>query len=467
MTTTFHNISSRPGRRRRPPFSYTIRLLAASLVVLAVSCGKRGDPLPPLRRHPEPVQQLSVSQRGPFVQLEWSAPTRNTDGSSEVELLKVEVFRRILDIVKPPDVPVEVLDEEIGEEGEAPEVSEAKTEETLPEEKVEEKAPPAETLVAQEEATTDQEAETPTEALPVAPPAPVIPPFPEGATVIATLDSLTGGEGLSYRDPWDPSFEGKKLEYAVRHSNRKGRTSGMSFIAQIQPLVPIERPADVQAEVDAGGVHIGWVPHPQTRDDEGELGFNIYRRQEGELYPAAPMNPQAVTTSTYTDQSAEFGKEWCYVVRTVFVPHPEEPTAPESPVEVEEAIVPPVVPTPRPPPALIESLDSEEACITPVDSFAPAAPTHLIAVEVSEGILLSWESVEAEDLGGYLVYRATDGDDSFALLTPEPISIASYTDRDVEPGVEYHYTVSAVDQSEPPNESPQSPSVSARAPEGN
>ena len=429
--------------------------------------------MPPLRHHPEPVQQLSIAQRGPFVQLEWSAPTRNTDGSSEVELEEVEVFRRVLDIVEPTDVPAELPSEEIEEEGEGSEVSEAETEETLPEGKAEETTPPAETLVAQEEAPTDQEVETPTEAQPVAPPgpvippAPVIPPFPEGATVIATMDSLTAGESLSYRDPWDPSFEGKQLEYAVRHSNRKGRTSGMSFIAQIQPLAPIERPADVQAEVDVRGVHIGWIPHPETRDEEGELHFNIYRRQESELYPAAPMNPQAVTTSNYTDQSFEFGKQWCYVIRTVFVPHPEEPSAPESPVEGEEAIVPPVVPTPRAPPPLIESLDSEEVCITPVDSFAPAAPTHLIAVEVSEGILLSWETVEAEDLGGYLVYRATDDAGPFGLLTPEPIPMASYTDRDVEPGVEYHYAVSAVDQSDPPNESPQSSSVSARGPQGN
>jgi len=241
----------------------------------------------------------------------------------------------------------------------------------------------------------------------------------------------------------------------------------MSFIAQIQPLVPLEQPTDVHAEVDAGGLRIGWVPHPETRDEKGELGFNIYRRQEGELYPAAPMNPQVVTTSRYTDQSFEFGKQWCYVIRTVFVPRPEEPLTPESPVEGEETGIPAVVPTPGPPPALIESLDSEEVCITPVDSFSPPAPTHLIAVEVSAGILLSWESVAAEDLGGYLVYRATDDDGPFDLLTPEPIPMASYTDRDVEPGVEYHYSVSAVDRSDPPNESPRTPSVSARAPQGN
>jgi hypothetical protein len=177
------------------------------------------------------------------------------------------------------------------------------------------------------------------------------------------------------------------------------------------------------------------------------------------------LNSQAAATPDFLDPSFEFGSKWCYVVRTVFIPRPEEPAVPETPEEGEEAPVSDAVPTPGPPPALIESLDSEEICITPRDTFAPPTPGNVIAVDVSEGILLSWDSVEADDLAGYLVYRATDDDGPFDVLTPEPLPVASYTDREVEPGVEYHYAVSSVDGSEPRNESPRSPAVAALAPQ--
>lgn len=452
------------------------RAVVAGLLVLATSCGKRGDPLPPLRRHPAPVQQLSIAQRGPFIQLEWSAPSRNTDGSEEVELEKVEVFRRVIDIVEPPREEIVSSSEETSEETAAPaeetEVEEA-TQEVTSEEKQEEAAQEAKPLEAEAvEQTTPSEtaSESPTETVTApeaAPPPVVIPPFPEGATAIATLESATAGEALTYRDSWDEAFEGKQVEYAVRHSNRKGRTSGMSYIAQIQPLAPIEPPTSVRAEVDAAGVRLAWEPYSEERELKGDLGFNVYRRQGSELYLPAPLNSQAVTTPGFLDQSFEFGSKWCYAVRTVFIPRPEEPVVPVTPGEGEETPVPDSVPTPGPPPALIESLDSEEICITPTDTFAPPPPGNVIAVDVSEGILLSWDSVEADDLGGYLVYRATDDDGPFDLLTPEPLPVASYTDREVEPGVEYHYAVSAVDGSEPRNESPHSPSVAARAPQQN
>ncbi len=120
---------------------------------------------------------------------------------------------------------------------------------------------------------------------------------------------------------------------------------------------------------------------------------------------------------------------------------------------------------PPPLPAPLESADSEAICLTPQDTYAPATPDDLFAVASSEGILLSWIEVIASDLKGYRVYRAQRRQGPFDLLTLEPIRLGSFTDRSVEPGEEYYYKVSAVDQEEPPNESPHSPVVGARAPE--
>jgi fibronectin type 3 domain-containing protein len=104
-------------------------------------------------------------------------------------------------------------------------------------------------------------------------------------------------------------------------------------------------------------------------------------------------------------------------------------------------------------------------CVTPLDTFAPKTPDDVFAVTSSGGILLSWREADASDLAGYRVYRAERSEGPYELMTPEPIRLGSFMDRNVEPGVEYHYKVSAVDQAEPENESPQSASESARASE--
>ena len=67
-------------------------LLAATLALPA--CGKRGNPLPPLRRTPQPVTDLRVSQRGDRLEVAFTAPRTATDGSRlpvlEIELLRAE-----------------------------------------------------------------------------------------------------------------------------------------------------------------------------------------------------------------------------------------------------------------------------------------------------------------------------------------------------------------------------------------
>ncbi len=67
-------------------------LVLGALAQLA--CGKRGDPLPPLRRAPLPVTELRVAQRGDRVEVRFTAPRAYTDGDRlgviDVELLRAD-----------------------------------------------------------------------------------------------------------------------------------------------------------------------------------------------------------------------------------------------------------------------------------------------------------------------------------------------------------------------------------------
>ena len=64
-------------------------LLAAAL---ALACGKRGDPLPPIRRTPQPIADLRIAQRGDHLEVSFTAPRNATDGS-RLPVLEAEVLR--------------------------------------------------------------------------------------------------------------------------------------------------------------------------------------------------------------------------------------------------------------------------------------------------------------------------------------------------------------------------------------
>jgi fibronectin type 3 domain-containing protein len=84
--------------------------------------------------------------------------------------------------------------------------------------------------------------------------------------------------------------------------------------------------------------------------------------------------------------------------------------------------------------------------VTPVDTFAPAAPTQLIAVGGEGAVNLLWEPNAEADLGGYQVLRGDAAGEKLQPLTKSPISETSYRDGSVQPGMKYVYVVVAVDK---------------------
>jgi fibronectin type 3 domain-containing protein len=78
------------------------------------------------------------------------------------------------------------------------------------------------------------------------------------------------------------------------------------------------------------------------------------------------------------------------------------------------------------------------------DTFAPAAPKGLQAVANQGSISLIWDPNPEKDLGGYLVFRGTQGG-APAQITPSPVEQAMLNDA-VPPGVQYTYLVKAVDR---------------------
>jgi fibronectin type 3 domain-containing protein len=107
-----------------------------------------------------------------------------------------------------------------------------------------------------------------------------------------------------------------------------------------------------------------------------------------------------------------------------------------------------------------QSLGSEPRSITPVDVFAPAVPIDLMAEAGPQSVELGWTHNAEGDFQGYNVLRSLDGG-PFEIVGPM-LSTPAYSDRAVEAGKQYRYTVSAIDMLG--NESAASAAVTAVLP---
>ena len=67
-------------------------LFLASLLVLFLSCGKKGPILPPVPKIIQKVEAFEISQRGEKLLLEWENPTAYIDGSPVSEITEVEIW---------------------------------------------------------------------------------------------------------------------------------------------------------------------------------------------------------------------------------------------------------------------------------------------------------------------------------------------------------------------------------------
>src|SRR5262245_34740194 len=69
-----------------------IWLLASGVcLVLLLSCGRVGQPLPPFIRIPEAVNDLAVRQAGNDLILSWTNPAKYIDGSAATDLARIQI----------------------------------------------------------------------------------------------------------------------------------------------------------------------------------------------------------------------------------------------------------------------------------------------------------------------------------------------------------------------------------------
>jgi hypothetical protein len=446
----------------------TVRRLATAIVVSALcmssaACGKRGDPLAPLRLVPAQMGEFSARRAAEQVELRFTVPTANANGPGPIDLDRVEIYAVTVGAgaVPPPNRDLLTKARLVGTLQVKPPAVEGGPE---PATAKDDKRPgPGDAVTFVEELTPAKltpipATPAPATPVPATPPgapaspvgAPATPPgapaTPSGAPATPTgapatppgaPASPTGAPapaGAAAPAAVAPTLTLARLTriYVARGITRSGRAGPPTTRAMVPLESPVAAPTAVAARMPTEkAVVIDWTP-PVAEPGGAPVRFNVYRQQPA----AAPINPSPLTTPALEIANEELGREHCYVVRTI---------------QTTQNVT-------------VESEPSAPACLTPLDKFPPAAPKNLRAVAEEGAVSLVWDPNTEADLGGYLVLRGDAAGGTLQPITPQPLKDATYRDATVTPGVRYVYAIVAVDTATPArNSSPPSPQETVTA----
>ncbi len=405
---------------------------------MLVACGKRGDPLPPLRPTPQPVTGLAISQRGKELIVHIVAPRASSDGS-RLPVLELELLR-------------------LEGDGDFDKAARSSTRKVAPGERLEVAEPLLATgtslrIAARASHQNRKSVQTPVVSF-------TVQPEPAAPTELTARSSVSGVTlAWSAPDPMPCRFEAPpapspphtgaspRPPTAVTGSGRPAPAGqAPSIVGQppgAAPKPPPTPPAPPTtslapqppaASTGAPGFELtpqpsptpSATPEPPLPPDPG--GFRVYRRATTSDYASA-LTPQLLETTHFDDTAASLGGEVCYEVRTAISTDP-----------------------------LIESDASNEVCLKVEDVTAPGAPAGVTTLAVENGIEVSWSPAAETDLKAYRIQRATKGSKP-EQVGEVAVPTTSFRDITANPDRRYRYTVTVVDQAG--NESP--PSAPAEA----
>jgi hypothetical protein len=216
--------------------------------------------------------------------------------------------------------------------------------------------------------------------------------------------------------------------YAVLAQSHSGRSFGLPNRASVPLVLTLPTPQKVQAEPVPEGIRITW-DQAWPPKKESRLGvqytWRIMRKLEGANEPAMVKQLNAGNEEiVFVDTSIEWEKTYQYWITPV--------TLWQDGNRKGE----------------VEGDDSPIVSLLAHDSFPPAVPSGMQAVysAVPERafIDLTWTPNSDPDLAGYNVYRHTANEPQ-VKINLELVKTPRFADQEIQPGMKYFYSVSAID----------------------
>jgi hypothetical protein len=392
--------------------------VVALLCLATAACGKKGPPLPPLLKQPQPPSELTASRHGDTVDIQFTVPAANVDGTRPANVARVEVYA----ITAPAATEEQIvkLGKKIGSVAVKAPRDPNKTIE--PDESPAEIIPPEGSGIDQGVVARVTDQLTPDAAVPADLTKAGKPAKDEQAETAAIERPLLS-----------PMFTVPTRLYtgvAVTAKGKRGPMSAPAKIAMVDPPATIPAP---DVAYDEKAITVTWkaigaaLPVPaeggaavlESRPigpATPTIAYNLYEVSEETPPVLTRLTATATAEPRYTDQRMAWGQRRCYAVRAVET--------------IEEVIV--------------EGRDSEPRCVTLTDTFPPAAPRGLQAVPSDGAINLIWDANTEQDVRGYIVMRALAPSETLEAVTPEPVRETSFKDT-VKPGVRFVFAIRAVD----------------------
>lgn len=227
-----------------------------------LSCGKKGEILPPLARIPQAPENVQIAQKADQIVLTWRNPLAYEDGSTLSSIEKIEIWLFA---------------------GSAAE-EEAMT--GMPVEDFERSAALLTTIAG------------------------------ENVQDYAVREGPSKGQMVfSYELSGKDSRE-KKYIFGIRIKEKR-RYSSFSDLVSLKPMVLPMPPTGVEATVFTDRIEVRWKPPLENRDRSSPAnltGYNIYRSEgEGE---SRRLNADLIKTEKYSDTNFQFDRRYRYFVRT-------------------------------------------------------------------------------------------------------------------------------------------------------
>jgi hypothetical protein len=386
------------------PYPWVVVALLPLGLALETGCASQGPLQPPSLHLPAPAEKLTAERVGDQVLLSWTTPAKTTDG----DLVKGPVSANICFDASPSATPLPAAAPKKGRRARKP---------------------------------------PPVTGAPVA-----------VCHAVANLAVTAGPSHASASLPPDlTSGSASLVAYSIELDNARGRSAGPSAPVYVAAGSAPPAVSALNISPRRENALIQWKPEPGTATME--LKRTLIATVDGPVSAAPPAQAKA--------------------------PSPFSPSSPKTPPR--ELTLRPDIKTAKDPGGIsdpgvrdgdtytyvaqrvetvtleghtveLRSVASAPATFAFHDIFPPKPPTGLVLVPgggfgETPSIDLAWDANFEPDLLGYNVYRG-DGDSAFVKINPEPLPTPSYRDLRVEPGRQYTYRVTAVDQRH--NESPPS-----------
>ncbi|MGE3955873.1 MAG: fibronectin type III domain-containing protein [Vicinamibacterales bacterium] len=266
--------------------------LVLATAVLALACGKKGPPLPPLVLLPNPPEGFAAVRQGDEVALSFTVPGANTDRSTPADLARIEVYAWT--------TPGPVGAEEVVRQGER-----------------------IGTLAVNKAPDPDEpEPET---------------PAPKGP-------GLDQNEAARVTDTIDPAVPGTYRSYVAVGFNSRGRRGALTPRVAVPLVDPPAAPGAPRVTYDEKAITVAWAP--VTAAEGTAVAYAVYRPGT----PPVALTEAPVAEPSFADAAIAWGEERCYEVRSVLT---VESVRIESAASAPQCVTPRDTFAPAPPQGLV------------------------------------------------------------------------------------------------------------------